>query len=378
MTTINHSLVPFAVQLEQLMALDRLSSPHLNCYDAVAGIYDSLRRIFDWEKRRLKLGRPTSEEGDGDEMVEREVMCCRSGRPRMHTRDRTGLSLEYWMRQRCVREKKRKRSSSQDDDTKVDVDDDGKIWRMVIECEASPATDIYPSVRVSDRWVSERVMMNQPSLSTSNERDDHRYHHQDGAEMIDWLEPPATYVPVNPAEMTTTPSGLDGSEPISKLPDVHFIATFEPPIVVPLHVAYQIYGMVGAPMPREALRDTTYDEVVMEEGRQRLSSSLSSTSSSSSSLQSSTIASQTGTMKASIRKRKMIVFQDDDDDDDDDDDREREGKGRKKSEVERTREHDYGFYVWKPEYGQVITKITFGHPRQLIAILPVSNNSCAL
>jgi hypothetical protein len=91
----------FAANLERLAQLDKLSViPALNCHEAIAGIYESLEKLHLWEVERLKdVGEMV--EKDGDEM-ERTAMCTKSGKPLMHTRDRLGLSLDYWQEKRRV------------------------------------------------------------------------------------------------------------------------------------------------------------------------------------------------------------------------------------------------------------------------------------
>ncbi len=346
---INHSLVPFATHLERLTVLDKLSSPHLNCYEAVGGIYASLQKIFEWEVQKVKDAKGTMMVGVDDEEIEREVLCRKSGRPRMHAGDRLGLSLEYWMPRRHIRGKKRKRGSAGDEV------EEGKPYAAIIECEAAPA-ELSPPIRISKDWVSEKVVRNAgpgdllpPSTAGGGEQQ-----HQQEQVVIDWLEPPPTYVPAGdghqnsdvsaaPGGGTTAGAGTTGNDGTEQLlPNVRFIATFDPPVIVPLHVAYQVYMSVGQQIPQESLlsHTQTYDEMILAGKDVKRSV-------------------EDGITKVSVESRRVGVFGRDDGNED----------GKKN---ENAVEHRYELYIAKPEYAQVITTLPFAHPRQLVGILPVS------
>ena len=331
--SFNKSLAPFGTHLERLVTLDRLSSAPLNCYDAIVGIHTSLERIFEWEKRRLKgaLALQEASSEHREEMLEREVLCTGSGRPRMHAGRRLGLSLEYWMQQKAVRPFSDVETTGEDD---MDVDDDdedeeeeeqSKTWAAIIECEPSPA-ELFTSVRMSHDWVSEKVQRpageGEVLLGSS------------GSSTIDWLEPPPTVLPGVPGDTGQDINGVQG-----KLPDVRFVATLDPPVVVPLRVAYEIYNMVGFQVPHEA---TTYDGLLLE----RLG------------VEGTAVGAQAADgriPKASV-DRKVTVFDE---------------EGHPQC-ARRYRSH---LYVPRQDYGRVIETIPFAHPRQLVAILPVSSPS---
>ncbi|KAI9847260.1 MAG: hypothetical protein M1838_000955, partial [Thelocarpon superellum] len=211
-SAINATLTPFAGHLERLARLDKLSSPGLNCFEAIAGVHASLARVNEWEKRKLRESRG----GDDDEQIEREVLCKRSGRPVMHARRRVGLSLEYWMQRRLVAPKEHRRddvvgatSSNRGGATVAEnstADEESVLWAAVIECEHSPA-GIYPSVRVSEDWVSAPVekVPEQSDMFQVTE-----------GPVIDWLEPSPTLLSESGADAMAVDSGA-GS--IGKLPD---------------------------------------------------------------------------------------------------------------------------------------------------------------
>ena len=131
----------FAANLERLALPDKLSViPGLNCYEAIAGVYESLERLHKWELERLKENGDYN--GKADDYVERAAMCTRSGRPLMHARNRLGLSLDYWEEKRRIS----KKSSQQV----------GKTYAILIGCAPIPL-GLYEtplSLRVSKDWIS--------------------------------------------------------------------------------------------------------------------------------------------------------------------------------------------------------------------------------
>ena len=344
--SFNESLAPFAAHLERLVTLDRLSSAPLNCYDAIAGIHTSLERIFEWEKHKLKgtLAPQEASSEQQEEMLEREVLCRGSGRPRMHAGRRLGLSLEYWMQQKAVRPVTGGLKAGDveitgedeivaddgdedydDDDDDDDDDEQPKTWAAIIECEPSPA-ELFTSVRMSHDWVSEKV--ERPAgegevLLGSIE-----------SSTIDWLEPPPTVLPG-----VTGDTSQDITAGQGRLPDVRFVATLDPPVVVPLRVAYEIYNVVGFQVPHEA---TTYDGLLLE----RLG------------IEGTAVGAQAADgriPKASV-DRQVTGFDED-------------------GHRQRARHYRSHLYVPRQDYGRVIETIPFAHPRQLVAILPVGSPS---
>lgn len=320
-------LDPFADNLERLARLDKLSLEGANCFEAVAGVYASLRRVFAYEERRVREG--GKQEVDV-EVVEREVLCKRSGRPRMHARRRIGLNLEYWMERRLVRGSKRKAGKSDGDmdgagkvgkpASEEDGDEESKTWSAVVECEASPA-ELYPSIRVSDSWVSIDV-------ERSDENRDESLLTGDSA--LDWLDPPPTLTPSNP---TGDAMEVDSSvAPDGKPPDVRFIARLEPPLVVPLQAAVDIYGSVGVTIPQDSIRPTTFEELLLP----------------GLGLGSSTGHTEDGQL---VMEKKVTAY-------------DNEG-------VAIERKHKNTLYTQKTEFGRLVKDIPFSHPRQLVAILPV-------
>ena len=230
----------FAANLERLATLDKLSViPGLNCHEAIAGIYETLERLHKWEVERLKEQDDVS--GKGKDFIERTAMCMKSGRPTMHSRNRLGLSLEYWQENRRVASKGSK--------------EEPKIWSLLVECAPMPPM-VYPPLRVSEKWIS-------PEIQKENPPAEDIFLAAEGGLVLDWLEPQNTLLP------TPGPpkgDGMDGIDQPSnqKFPDVIFVAKFYPPLIVPGGIAMQIQSSTGAPM--DAYQPGTFDGLMFPHG----------------------------------------------------------------------------------------------------------------
>ncbi|KAG9242899.1 mediator of RNA polymerase II transcription subunit 1-domain-containing protein [Calycina marina] len=216
----------FADNLERLAQLDRLSVlPGLNCHEAIAGIYASLEKLHLWEVDRLKEQDDMA--GKEQSLLERAAMCTKSGQPQMHSRDRLGMSLNYWQEKRRIKNVK--------EENKV------KIWSLLIECAPIPLPEldfgaqevVYPTIRSSEHWIS-------PDIKKKEMNPD------DFMEMIpthdmllDWLEPEPTLLPSE--DITTT-----------KFPEVMLVAKFDPPLITLFSLAMNIHQSIGIPIDNPA------------------------------------------------------------------------------------------------------------------------------
>ncbi|KAI9860477.1 MAG: hypothetical protein M1813_006136 [Trichoglossum hirsutum] len=312
---INSTLSLFSDNLERLIKLDKLSVlPGLNCFEAISGVYTSLQRIFEYEKKKSREARIENgymdEDDRGGEALEREVMCKKSGRPRMHAGRRVGLRLDYWMERRHVH-------SGRTEANDNPVDGEPQIWSMIIECESSPA-ELYPSIRTSENWVSEKA-------EKTHSQDDLFGSSTEPA--VEWLDPGPIYLPQGDnMDMGNAPESL------GKLPDVRFVARLEPPVVLPLDAAVSIYGAVGAAIPEHSIMPTTYDGLLLpaepSEGQRPFGE------------------------PRELSKERVLYVRDENGD-----------------MVERR--HEYNLYVEKRAFGRLLEEIPFSHPRQLIDILPI-------
>ncbi|KAK1822503.1 hypothetical protein LTR12_003066 [Friedmanniomyces endolithicus] len=196
---LSASLDRFAANLERLASIDCLSSDHFDSFEALSGIYTSLRRLYDQEVAAAS---------------EIEVVRRRSGKPVVHADGQIGFKIAYWDADRFY------------DDSKK-VDDVIGLFTLGLRIERSSA-GIYPSVRVSDQWLQDPLELSTTELSTT----------------IPWQEPLPTLILAS----TNEDAMVVDSEP--KLPDLRFTAKLDPPVVLPWQVATSVLQSVGLPAPQ--------------------------------------------------------------------------------------------------------------------------------
>lgn len=301
----------FVENMEILGRMDRLGGEKISCFDATDGVFRSLERLWGWEIEREKQ--------QGKEVVEDEVMCRRSGRPRMHTRGRVGLTLQYWMERRLVLGDQKEADEMDIDDTEAsDVDDDADIWSAIIECEASSA-ELYPAIRVSDSWVSEDVGRPAPGETNDIPGDD---------STIDWQDPsPTLLTPEEQGERAATVTETNLLQQ-PKHPDVRFFAKFDPPVVVPLQTALQIHNSVGSAIPQEMILSTTYESLLFA----------------------GSDAQNPPVGPRSVDKTVTSY--------------------ESATDTSTSHVHRYTLFPQQQDWARAITHLPFSHPRQIIALLP--------
>ncbi|ORY07675.1 mediator of RNA polymerase II transcription subunit 1-domain-containing protein [Clohesyomyces aquaticus] len=340
MTRINLTLERFSHNLDKLLRMDKLSAPEnggVSCYQAVFGVYTSLKKLFEHEKK-MALAVMDASTPYADQKAEREVLCKKSGRPRINAGSCIGLSLEYWMdRRHIIPPKPHLKSASTKGKDKMDIDsppisdleegdpDINKIYSLTIECESSPSS-MYSPIRISDSWISSAIekpadssdinslpnlLLNRPTL--------------------DWLEPAPTYLPSAVPEGSHDAMNLDTAP--GRLPNIRFIAKFNPPLVVPLSVVVTIHQSLGLDVPQD-IRPTTFVGLALRPGE--ADPGLAG------------IAGE-GTLEVQSEKRVLVPTT---------------GGG------EEERIHANSLYVPKTEYSRAIESLPFQHPRQLVDILP--------
>lgn len=301
----------FVENMEILGRMDRLGGEKISCFAATDGMFRSLENLWRWELEREKQ--------QGKEVMEEEVMCRHSGRPRMHTRGRVGLALQYWMERRLVHGKEKETDGMDiDDEAAGEVDDEADIWSAVIECEASSA-ELYPSIRVSDAWVSQAVGKPAPALPNDIPGND---------SSIDWQDPPPTLLPSEePADSAIT---VTDSNPLQqpKPPDVRFVAKFEPPVILPLQTALQVHNSVGSPISQDMILSTTYESLLLA-------------------------GNQVPIPQPEPRTvEKTITTYD-------------------STDTPTSHVHRYTLFPQQQDWARAITHLPFSHPRQIIAVLPI-------
>ena len=305
-------LEKFVENMEILGRMDHLGGEKISCFDATDGIYSSLERLWRWEIKREKR--------QGKAMVEEELMCRSSGRPRIHTRGRVGVALQYWVERRLVLGEEKKADEMDIDDKEMEeVDVETDIWSAIIECEASSA-ELYPSIRVSDAWVSEAVERPAPAGHNDMPGND---------SSIDWQDPPQTFLPrVEQGQGAVT---IPESSPLQQppAPDVRFFAKFEPPVIVPLQTALQVHNSVGSPISQELILSTTYESLLFAENEVQPSPN------------------EPRTVEKTVTNYDAAI------------------------DTPAPHIHNYTLISPQQEWARAITHLPFSHPKQIIAILPI-------
>ncbi|KAF4919833.1 hypothetical protein CGCVW01_v007508 [Colletotrichum viniferum] len=306
---LTKTLDKFSENLERLANLDKLSViPGLDCQEALAGIFESLERLFRWELSKLQEDAAMG--GKPARFLQTTVMCMKSGRPMMHARDMVGLSVEYWTERRHVIPKT---------ETVRYCEKQEKVWSILIGCKALDDGELFPPVRVSENWISQKVVA-EPGPDDILA----------GASGIDWQEPEATSLPQTDdnKDKGMDMVGPDGST--QRLPKVKFIATLAPPVIVPQSVWNNLHSLTGAASQPMLVPIHTFDSISfpIPDGTNHDASEL-----------------------RVISCRRAIQVP---------------GDGNTIS-----RRHKNTLLIYKPVYGQTVTELSFSHPRQLVAMLPI-------
>lgn len=221
------SLKKFAANLKRLAILDKLSvldkddsKPHIVTHDAVAGLYESLDKLHDWDIKKIREDSELSQKSD--DHIRILAMCERNGQPVMHERGHVGMCLDYWREQRLFSP----RSEESREKYKL-----GKTWGMLIGCAERNALVYSAPVRVSNQWIADEIEL--PAA--------------DGLQgpILKWQEPPESLLPGTAGVQPDDPLALSGP----KLADVMFMATLDPPVTLPSSVWEEMHHLTGAPPP---------------------------------------------------------------------------------------------------------------------------------
>jgi hypothetical protein len=335
LSNITMTLDKFSTNLDKLAQLDKLNGPPtaqtFNCFEAIAGVYASLRKLYDHEKKAAKvlLKRTT----DVEESAEREVMCKKSGRPTMNTRNEIGLRLDYWMQRRHVLRKHSHRKTSSDTDGDHDMEQEEQsevsepeadgIFSLIIECEPC-VPEMYQPARVSTSWISDQIEKPPDDL-------DHAF-----GPMLDWLDPLPTYLARPEGSQT---NGMTLGNSMEKLPSIRFVAKMDPPLLLPLNTALEHLGPFGVSqdslMQPESL--ATFDTLLLHPSGPDAKHLMTF-----------------NTPKRETKVDRTILVPD--------------GQGS-----EQCLQHSNSLFVPKQEFARYIREFPFEHPRQLVQLLPVGS-----
>jgi hypothetical protein len=305
----------FAINLERLATLDKLSvMPALNCHEAIAGIYESLKRLHEWEISRLKEEEDMKEKSA--DYITRTALCAKSGRPLMNARQNIGLSLDYWQERHIWAKESMGKAAT------LEGTEEPRTWSLIVECAPSSSL-VYTSVRVTDKWISSDIQKANPTA------DDLIM--ETGGPVLDWQEPENILLPSTEAKGDGAMEGIeqDLNASNSKFPDVMFVAKFHPPLVVPYAVASQIYSSTGATM--DSYHVPTLDSLLFPPKADEKNE-------------------PDATYRRLRRQQSVMIV---------------EG-GQKVPKI-----HKNTLTFQKLEYGRSMSELPFSHPRQLVELLPI-------
>ncbi|KAL5001554.1 mediator of RNA polymerase II transcription subunit 1-domain-containing protein [Aspergillus recurvatus] len=234
------SLDNFHKNLQWLARHDKLSE-EVNCFEAIEGLYESLKRLWNEEGLQRKF--------DGDH----EHLCSGGiGRPSLHRGSRVGLWLDYWVPRARVMDAKQRRSPDamaidQSENSANDEPNDGPgDWRIAVECEEG-----YPSLRVSKDWLGSEVFTAIHHDAEASASD----HPTPEVTVINWAEPPPA---LNGSQRSSENMDIDSNMLGSSSPNRRFVARLEPALDMPFLVATEVYRHLGIQMPQD-FRLATYD-----------------------------------------------------------------------------------------------------------------------
>ncbi|GAO16344.1 uncharacterized protein UV8b_00298 [Ustilaginoidea virens] len=327
---LTKSLRSFASNFERLAGLDKLSIvPGLDCHEALAGIYASLERLYQWDMSKLRDEQAAK--GKPDHYLSDMAMCSRHGRPVMHERGTVGLAIQYWKERRFAvppADEPTLSAAKKDGDSGRDSDrDSDRVWSLLLGCAPLDGSGV-PPVRVSDNWLSKDITKEDAAAGPAKT-------------VLDWQEPENVSLPQSDDNKD---AGMDLLQPdlsTTRVPRVMFTVTFDPPVVLPQNdwARLYMYASVNPPNPHSDMGQQrgqpawppTYDSLLFPfPSGAKVDPSES---------------------RAICRRRRVRVFD--------------------RHHVARVKHHRNTLFVYKPIYSQTVHEMPFSHPRQLLDMLPL-------
>ncbi|KAJ5898948.1 hypothetical protein N7495_003692 [Penicillium taxi] len=224
------SLKGFHTNLQWLASLDKLSQ-EVNCFEALEGLEESFRRVWEEEKRNPNLAMIMSI------FVMAPLAVLECTKPKALDTKQQDLSSDGMA------------IDGEETARDREVEEQERMWTVMIECEEG-----YPSLRISKEWIGSEVFTSgeQSELSPAVE----------AAEFVNWLEPPPTMRLSHGNH--PDPMAVDSSMLESTTPNRRFVAKLQPALDVPILVASDIYRHLGMQLPQE-FKLVPYDESLVSE-----------------------------------------------------------------------------------------------------------------
>lgn len=303
------SLKRFEANLQTLSQLDHVDTS-ANCFEVIGGLYDGLRRIWEEEKTRLSWKSELQHVRGGA-----------VGRPTMHESPNLGLNLEYWQDEPGLV------------DPTGDVEKGGRekeqgrgrpgqtsAWKMQIGCQAG-----YPSIPASQQWLASEVLVSgHPSLDSDIQMDE--------TLRPAWTQPEDSAAA--PGEIKDDPDAMqiDKQDPsLARSPGLRFACTLDPVVLLPIGLA------AGLNVPHQMLEIDQTKAIGFVHGLQRAGRP--------------SHAIPAEALPLPRWHRELITF---------------DKTGRRQD-----RRHTYTVYSAAPVWWYPVESLSFNHPAQLAATLPV-------
>lgn len=327
---ITSRLDKFAKNLERLGRMDKIYGTGFNAFEAVAGVYSALEKLYEHEKK-IAMTVFGAAHGDVEERTEKEVLCKKSGRPVMNPRKTVGLCLDYWMKRRKLLNRQHEthktpsteavKTGAMEIDPQDEADDRiaDHFYTLVIECEENPSPEMYPPARVSNAWISEQIKQSEDPTDIFGPP-------------IDWLDPPQTYLTEQNGTNTDNGIPLDNTH-MGRLPNVRFVAKLDPPLVLPQTVANNILASVGSNLADPDIPRTYMGLLLDTDAEEDITAWLAA-------------------QPKHHRSERLVTV-----------------PGADETFTEHC--HKNTLFVSKHEPGRVLEEIPFMHPKQLVQLLPI-------
>ncbi|XWW95904.1 hypothetical protein V2A60_003873 [Cordyceps javanica] len=308
---LTKTLERFATNFERLAKLDKLSIvPGLDCHEALAKMYSSLERLHEWDMEQLRRDHVMASKPDF--LIASAAMCTKHGNPVMHERGQVGLALQYWKERRFVAEPKGQ-----------DISDKSKVWSMLLGCAAIDGVGLPPA-RVSETWISNDIVKQDDLADNSTP-------------VLDWQEPEHVSLPQTDENKDAGMDLLQADLSTTRVPRVMFTATFDPPVILPQTEWARLYALAGIEPPNMNpsndfnRQPPTFDALFfpLTPGTRQDPSEA----------------------RTIVRRHRVPMINTYND--------------------SLTKTHKNSLFIYKPIYSQELSELPFGHPRQLVEMLPV-------
>lgn len=231
---LTKTLTKFSVNLERLATLDKLSIiPGLDCHEALAGIYVSLEKLHQWDIAQLRQEPEMTNKTDRALSV--MAMCSRHGYPSMHSRERVGLSIQYWKALHLI--------PPSNNQVTTYTETQERVWSLLIGCAATDGTVPLP-VRVSENWISKDIVKAEQSIIPKRPA-------------LDWQDPENVVLPASEENKNATMDALL----TTRVPQVMFTVTFDPPVILPQNDWIRMYEIANMTPPPVFGYPPTFDSL---------------------------------------------------------------------------------------------------------------------